>query len=136
LLCLDTILVADAWVGSASIRVRRLVVAARRRLGHGGTARSAPALSVLMVLVEIVPLKQLLRCRIHDNIHIFFNCLGVLPFLVIYVILIEIDLVRAGKIRRSQRALNEPVPVKVIEPGVLLCLMVSIVAEPLVGLPT
>lgn len=88
-------MVADARVGGASIRVRRLIVASRRRLGHGGTAGSTAALSVLMVLVEIVALKQLLCCRIHDDIHVFFNCLGVLPLLVIYVILIEIDLVWA-----------------------------------------
>ena len=135
MLCLNTILVADTWVGSATIRVRRLIVAARRRLRDGGTAGSAAALRVLMILVKVIALEQLLRRRIRDNIHIFLNCLGILPLLIIYMILVEVDLIRARQVRRPKTTVHEPAPVEVLEPCVRLSLVVAVEAESVLGLP-
>lgn len=135
MLRLDIILVADARVGSATIRVRRLIVAARRRLRDGCSVGTAAALRVLMIFIEIVTLKQLLRRRIHDNIHVFFNCLRIFPLLVIYVILVEINLIWARQVRRPQTTINEAAPVEVFEPGVALGLVVAIIAESIFGLP-
>ena len=63
-----------------------LVVAARRRLGH---------CRLLMVLVKEVTFEHCLRSWIFQVDLVFFDGLGIFPFLVVYVILVKIVVVLA-----------------------------------------
>ena len=82
-----------------------------------------------MILVEIVALEQLLRGRIHDDLHVFFNGLGIFPFLIVYVILVEVYLVLIRHVRRPHTAILQRGPVEVLEPWVVLGLVIAVVAE-------
>lgn len=61
---------------------------------------------------------------------IFFNRLGILPLLVIYMILIEIDFVKIGNIRRCQFSFFKRIPFDICEPGMILDFFIAVISKP------
>ena len=72
-----------------------------------------------VVLVEVVPFEKLLDRVTPELLLGLLHGLGVLPFLIIYVIGVEVVNVDVGHVLRLHLARGKSVPVEVLEPRVL-----------------
>ena len=83
-----------------------------------------------MVLIEKVAFEQLLSCRIFQVDFVLFNCFCILPFLVVYMVLVKVFGTLLGDIWCKKFVVLEGVPVEVSEPRMGLHLLISVKPNP------
>ena len=123
----------EVLVVHASLGVRDVVVARRGRLVQSCGIGWRDAIR-LVVLVEVVALEELLDTGATQVNLVLLDGLGVLPLLVVDVVLVEVDLVGVGNVRRWHRAVNHGLPIEVGEPGMVLYLCITLVTKAVAGL--
>lgn len=86
------------------------------------------------MLVEVVAFEELLNAGTAQVNLVLFNGFGVLPFLIVDVVLVEVDLIWVRDVRRRHSSVDHSLPIEGGKPGMLLNFSVARVSESMASL--
>lgn len=82
-----------------------------------------------MILVKVISFEELLCRRILKVDFILFYSFRVFPFLIVYVVLVKVLVVRVWQIRGQHSTFVKSVPSEVLEPRVVFDFVIAIEAQ-------